>query len=294
MSDVAAEGKRTNPAREAGVKVGDIIETVDGVRLKSNEQLGSLVEQSGGKSIRLVIRRGETRIELQVPPVRAAGDDKFRMGIWVRDSSAGIGTMTYYDPNSGIFTGLGHPVCDVDTGDLMPLQSGEIVSAEITGCKLGRAGTPGELKGRFSSRSTLGQLCGNTSTGVYGYLRGDIYLGQEVEIALGQEVEVGEAIIYTTVEGAIPHAYAVEIEKIDVQKDGRQQNMVIRVVDPVLLEKTGGIVQGMSGSPILQNGRLVGSVTHVFVNDPQRGYGVFAENIEQNARAVQVLQRPAA
>ena len=293
MSDVAADGKRINPAREAGVKIGDMIETVDGVRLKSNEQLGALVEQSQGRSIDLCIRRGESRLNILVPPVRSVGDGKYRLGLWVRDSSAGIGTMTYYDPGTGLFTGLGHPVCDVDTGELMPLQSGEIVEAEITGCKQGQPGMPGELKGRFANRSTLGQLCGNTDTGVYGYLRGDIYLGEPVEIALSQEVQTGPAVIWTTVEGKIPQAYHVEIEKIDLHKSGRQ-NMVVRVVDPALLEKTGGIVQGMSGSPILQNGRLVGSVTHVFVNDPQRGYGVFAENIEQNAQRTVGVRKPAA
>lgn len=293
MSDVATQGQRVNPARAAGVKIGDMIETVDGVRLKSNEQLGALVEQSQGRSIDLCIRRGDTRLNILVPPVQSVGDGKYRLGLWVRDSSAGIGTMTYYNPATGLFTGLGHPVCDVDTGELMPLQSGEIVEAEITGCKQGLVGSPGELKGRFANRSTLGQLCGNTDTGVYGYLRGDIYLGEPMEIALRQEVQTGPATILTTVEGKTPQAYQVEIEKIDLHKDGRQ-NMVIRVVDPILLEKTGGIVQGMSGSPILQNGRLVGSVTHVFVNDPQRGYGVFAENIEQNAQQIAQISRPAA
>lgn len=294
MSDVAGEGKRINPAREAGVKVGDIVEKVDGVRLISNEQLGGLVEKSNGRSISLTIRRGEEQMHILVPPVRSVGDGKYRLGIWVRDSSAGIGTLTYYDPNSGIFTGLGHAVCDVDTGDLMPLQSGEIVPAEITGCKVGQAGAPGELKGRFSSRSNLGELCGNTTTGVYGYLTGDIYMGDQYPLALTSEVKPGEATIFTTVEGSTPKQYAVEIEKIETRRGESGQNMVIRVTDPELLQKTGGIVQGMSGSPIIQNGMLVGSVTHVFVNDPQRGFGIFAENIDDNAKILSLLPKAAA
>ncbi|MEG1777533.1 MAG: SpoIVB peptidase, partial [Angelakisella sp.] len=280
MSDVAGEGARLNPAKLAGLKVGDIVEKIGGVRLTSNEQLDGMVQKSEGGAVRLGVRRGTEKLELSVKPVRSLGDGKYRLGIWVRDSSAGIGTLTYYDPNSGVFTGLGHAVCDIDTGDIMPLQSGEIVSAEITGCKIGKAGTPGELKGRFSGRGSIGELVGNTTSGVFGYLRGNIYMGREVTVATANEVKTGEATILTTIEGSEPQEYSVEIEKAEVHENGRGQNMIIRVTDPRLLEKTGGIVQGMSGSPILQEGMLVGSVTHVFVNDPMRGFGIFAENID--------------
>lgn len=286
MSDVAGDGVRTNPAKDAGLRVGDIVEKINGVRLSSNEQLDGMVQKSEGGSVGLTVRRDGERFETKVPPVRAVGDGKYRLGLWVRDSSAGIGTMTYYDPNSGVFTGLGHAVCDIDTGDLMPLQSGEIVSAEITGCKQGKVGAPGELKGRFNGRSSIGELVGNTTAGVFGYLRGDIYLGREMTIAMASEVRTGEATIFTTIEGSRPQEYSVMIEKTEIHENGRGQNMVIRVTDPLLLEKTGGIVQGMSGSPIVQNDMLVGSVTHVFVNDPQRGFGIFAENIDNTYKSV--------
>lgn len=293
MSDVAGEGRRYNPAREAGVKIGDLLEQVNGVRLRSNEQFGALIEQCGGNDITLTVRRGTERLVIPVPPTRSVGDGKYRLGIWVRDSSAGIGTMTYFDPNSGIFTGLGHAVCDVDTGELMPLQSGEIVVAEITGCKIGQAGAPGELKGRFANNGTLGELCGNTPAGVYGYLRGSIYLGEEVPLALASEVKTGPAVIFTTVEGTVPKQYAIEIEKLETHPTGKGQNMVVRITDPALLAKTGGIVQGMSGSPILQNGMLVGSVTHVFVNDPLRGFAIYAENIDSTYKSVSKTQKAA-
>lgn len=286
MSDVAGDGVRVNPAKEAGLRVGDIVEQINGVRLSSNEQLDGMVQKSAGESVGLTVRRDEKRFDVKVPPVRSVGDGKYRLGLWVRDSSAGIGTMTYYDPNSGIFTGLGHAVCDIDTGDLMPLQSGEIVEAEITGCKMGKAGAPGELKGRFNGRGSIGDLVGNTTAGVFGYLRGNIYLGQEVTIAMANEVRTGEATIFTTIDGTKPQEYSVVIEKTEIHENGRGQNMIIRVTDPLLLEKTGGIVQGMSGSPIIQNGMLVGSVTHVFVNDPQRGFGIFAENIDNTYKSV--------
>jgi len=294
MSDVAGDGVRINPAKEAGMRVGDIVERINGVVLRSNEQLGGMVEQSEGTPMRLAVRRGRDRLDITVPPIRSVGDGKYRLGIWVRDSSAGIGTMTYYDPNSGIFTGLGHAVCDIDTGDIMPLQSGEIVEAEITGCKIGKAGAPGELKGRFNGRGNLGELVGNTTSGVFGYLNGSIYLGREVTIALASEVKIGEATIFTTVEGREPQEYTALIEKTEVHENGRGQNMVIRVTDPRLLEKTGGIVQGMSGSPIIQNNMLVGSVTHVFVNDPERGFGIFAENIDNTSKSLSNAVEPAA
>ena len=285
MSEVTGEGQRINPAREAGVEIGDIIETVNGVRLRTNEQLGELVEQSGGEPVELTVRRGEEQLTFQVRPVQSVGDRKYRLGVWVRDSSAGIGTMTYYDPNSGLFTGLGHAVCDVDTGELMPLSDGEIVSAEITGCKRGESGEPGELKGRFSGGSALGWLSANTPTGVYGYLQSrSVYLGEEVPVALSHEVRPGRAVIRTTISGSIPREYEVELEKISTGSGAGGQNMIVHVTDPELLAQTGGIVQGMSGSPILQNGMLVGSVTHVFVNDPTRGFGIFAETIYNDAK----------
>lgn len=286
MSDVSTQGSRTNPAKEAGVKVGDMVETINGVTLRSNEQLGGIVEKSNGEPITLRIRRGDDKMEITIKPVQSVGDGKYRLGIWVRDSSAGIGTMTYFDPNTSTFTGLGHPVCDIDTGALMPLQSGEIVSAYITGFKRGVSGTPGELKGKFNSRAEMGKMYANTPTGVYGRLTGDLYLGEEVPLAFSHEIEVGPATIFTTIEGSTPSEYAVEIERIDVHESNKYQNMVIRVTDPVLLEKTGGIVQGMSGSPIIQNGKLIGSVTHVLVGDPTRGYGIFAENIDNTYKTL--------
>lgn len=171
MSDIPTTGGRLNPARTAGVEVGDILKTFNETPLSTNEQLAELMQENAGAPIQLEVKRGNSTFQAQVEPVRSAGDEQYRLGVWVRDSSAGIGTMTYYDQNSGIFTGLGHAVCDVDTGDIMPLQSGEVVPARITGCKRGEAGSPGELKGRFTEEPPLGSLSANTSTGVYGLLR---------------------------------------------------------------------------------------------------------------------------
>ena len=295
MSDIPTTGGRLNPARTAGVEVGDILKTFNETPLSTNEQLAELMQENAGAPIQLEVKRGNSTFQAQVEPVRSAGDEQYRLGVWVRDSSAGIGTMTYYDQNSGIFTGLGHAVCDVDTGDIMPLQSGEVVPARITGCKRGEAGSPGELKGRFTEEPPLGSLSANTSTGVYGLLRNrGIYLGEELPLAMKHEVETGRAYIYTTTEGSRPKKYEIEIEKLVMSEEEKGQNMVIHVTDPALLEKTGGILQGMSGSPIVQNGMLVGSVTHVFVKDPTRGFGIFAENIQDNAKNVSFYQKNSA
>lgn len=284
MSDIPTDNGRMNPAKTAGLEIGDILKTFNGTRLTTNEQLAELMLENGGSSIRVEVQRNNSTFTASIRPVRSTGDDQYRLGVWVRDSSAGIGTLTYLDQNSGLFTGLGHAVCDVDTGDIMPLESGEVVPAKITGCKKGEAGTPGELKGKFTEELPLGILSANTSTGVYGLLRSrTLYLGEELPLAMKQEVQIGKAYIYTTVEGDTPQRYEIEIEKLALGEEDSGQNMVIHVTDPALLQKTGGIVQGMSGSPIIQNGMLVGSVTHVFVKDPTRGFGIFAENIQNNA-----------
>ena len=280
MSHVSTDGDRINPSREAGVEIGDIIEKINGIKLTSNKQLGAVVESSNGTPIKLLIRRGNEHIEKNITPVKSVGDGAYRIGIWVRDSSAGIGTMTYYDKNSGMFTGLGHAVCDIDTGEIMPLHSGEAVPAQIVGLSKGEKGEPGELKGKFDSQQPLGTLTGNTQTGIYGKLSGDIHIGQEVPMAFAHEVTEGYATIFTTIDGNVPTEYTAEIEKVDFKDKNKTQNMIVHITDPRLLETTGGIVQGMSGSPILQNGMLIGSVTHVFVNDPTRGFGIFAENID--------------
>ena len=211
--------------------------------------------------------------------------------MWVRDSSAGIGTLTFVDNTTGTFAGLGHSIHDVDTGTTISLLKGEIVPVEITGAVAGSAGSPGELKGRFLTSVPTGTITVNGETGVYGSVK-SYMKGIEAEAALAQEVNTGDAEIITTIEGQEPKRYTAVIEKIALSSDNPNRNMVVRVTDPRLLTATGGIVQGMSGSPILQDGRLVGAVTHVLVNDPTRGYGIFAENMVQSADAA--AQREAA
>lgn len=285
LSDIATSEASLNPAKTAGIRVGDIILSMDGKEVASNEDVGAIVSSSGGKPVDVELERSGVMQTLSLCPVKS-NDGVYRAGIWVRDSSAGIGTMTYYDPANGIFAGLGHAICDIDTGNIMPLHSGEIVDVAILGVNKGEAGAPGELKGSFMPKIT-GELCVNSQCGIFGLGGVPDMKSEPVPLALRQEVTEGPAVIRCTLGGNQVEEYQVEIEKVSLGQDHPTKNMIIRVTDPVLLEKTGGIVQGMSGSPILQNGKLVGAVTHVFVNDPTRGYGIFSENMSEMSRNVE-------
>ncbi len=289
MSDVPSDGQRQNPARDAGLELGDVILQIDGQEINGNQMVGDLVAQSDGEEMPMTVQRGEDLLQLTVLPVQSDSDGVWRAGIWVRDSSAGIGTMTYYDPAQGDFAGLGHAVCDVDTGEIMPLESGEIVGVDITGVSKGQVGAPGELQGSFVIGQDKGELVGNSETGLYGNMNGSTLWkldAQAVPVATMSEISPGPATILSTVEGSEPKEYSVYIEKIDTSGSSNVKNMVVRVTDPELLATTGGIVQGMSGSPILQGGKLIGAVTHVFVNDPTRGFGIFIENMLESAESI--------
>ena len=251
--------------------------------LVDNEQVHAALEAAAGAAVEVVyVRKGEQR-QTTLLPVWDTQNAQWRAGMWVRDSSAGVGTLTFVDAQAGVFAGLGHPISDSDTGEQVALRSGEIVACQIVGCTGGTAGSPGELKGKFISDHALGRICINGENGVYGTVSTAI-AGQQTELAFAQEVLPGAAEILTTTNGETPRSYRVYIEKVN-DADPRR-NMVLRVTDPALLAQTGGIVQGMSGSPILQNGRLVGAVTHVLVNDPTRGYGIFAQTMLEQAHSV--------
>lgn len=286
--DVQSENGVCNPAKDAGIQVGDVILCVNGRHVRSNEDFASLIDSSNGDPVNISLMREEQTQQVTLTPVADKTSGAYRVGLWVRDSSAGIGTVTFYDPTSLVFGGLGHAVCDVDTGEILPLMSGEMAPVEVTGCTKGKCGIPGELSGAFLSEEKLGDLKLNTQTGLFGQLGKLPQDSQDtVEVAMRQEVHTGDAVIRSTVDSGEVKEYAITIEKVDYSEESPTKNLQVRVTDPELLEKTGGIVQGMSGSPILQDGRLVGAVTHVFVNDPTRGYGIFAENMLDTAQKVQ-------
>ena len=273
-----------SPGEDAGVKKGDYILSADGRQVLTNEELSAAVAASGGNRIKLVIKRGGTQKTVYVTPALSKETNSYRIGLWVRDSSAGIGTLTFYSPATGIVCGLGHGVCDEDTGDLLELKNGEIVSAEIVSVEKGSSGSPGQLKGKFTY-GTIGKIDCNSEKGVYSVLKGKLGFSRLTETALKQEVRDGDAQILCTVDGREPQLYSCRIKKRSSAYLSATQNMTVTVTDPELLKLTGGIVQGMSGSPILQNGKLIGAVTHVLIDDPTTGYAIFAENMLKEAES---------
>lgn len=276
--EVATKDALINPAKEAGLQQGDIIVKVDGEKISSNAQISQAIQNSDGKVLKFSIMRNKKEKTLNFKPVLSSTDNKYKAGLWVRDSSAGVGTITFIDKQSKSFAGLGHAVCDIDTGEIMPLSSGDIVSASVNGTYKGKSGTTGELCGVFDNK-VLGTLLVNGSTGVYGSLKTIDQSQKEIPVAMSYEVKEGPAQIISTINQKETKTYDIYIEKIYHYNNNSNKNMVIRVTDKELLEKTGGIVQGMSGSPIIQDGMLVGAVTHVFVNNPEKGYAIFAEEM---------------
>lgn len=266
-----------SPAKLAGLERGDVITSLDGQEITSSAQVEKLIRESEGKSVEVEFQRKGKTHSTTIQPIFSQSEAKFKTGLWIRDSAAGIGTMTFYDKNSGFFACLGHAVCDIDTGEILPLGDGDIVDATVNGCVKGRQGAAGELCGSFKKDSE-GIILLNDTKGVYGIIEKKSDDEEPIPIAAKSEVKRGKAEIISTVEGETKKHYEIEIEKLD--PDGKDsKNLTIKITDTELLEKTGGIVQGMSGSPIIQNGKLIGAVTHVFVNDPTRGYGIFAESM---------------
>lgn len=274
LSEVETCGGKVAPAAASGLRVGDVIEEANGKEVDSSEQFAALL-QNGGPLELAVCREGK---ELTLSAVPALGTDgSYRLGAWVRDSMAGIGTITFYDPATGVFGALGHGITDGDTGLLMPLGDGSIMSSTVKAVKQGGPGEPGELKGNFDLVNDLGTLYANTERGVFGTMGEGLSLGEAVPVAAPGDIHTGEAEILANVQGDQVARYSIQIVRI-LDTDG-VQNLLLQVTDEDLIAATGGIVQGMSGSPILQDGKLVGAVTHVLLNDSKKGYGILIENM---------------
>ena len=270
------------PAKECGLQTGDVIVKCGGVSVTSSEQFQSLLQKNGDSAMDLQVRRAGDSMTLSVEPEQ---NDKgvYCIGAWIRDSMAGIGTMTYYDPATGDFGALGHGITDTDTALLMPFSNGSILPSTVKAVKRGETGSAGELRGDFDLDTSLGDLYANTESGIFGTLAVSDYAPAcQDAVPIGEAVP-GPAVIRSNVQGDAVEEYEIEILKVvSGTSDGR--DLVISVTDPKLLKATGGIVQGMSGSPILQNGKLVGAVTHVLLNDPTKGYGILIENMLNAAK----------
>lgn len=280
LSDIYTGAGTCCPAKEAGLRPGDYLLAANGVRLPSNGVLAKVIGRSQGESILFRVRRGEEEFDAVVKPVY--GEGSFKTGMWVRDSAAGVGTLTFYDPASGGFAGLGHGICDADAGSVMALRMGEPADITLCGIVKGLPDEPGQLRGYFSSDQPIGRLLDNNETGVYGTLD-QAPQGEPAEVLDRDQVRPGPVTILASIDETGPKEYAGEIVQVQ-NTDQPTRNLVVKVTDPALLEATGGIVQGMSGAPIMQDGKLCGAVTHVFTDDPTMGYGIFAQTMVEQCR----------
>ena len=278
FSDIENEEQKPySPSKESGINLGDVILAINEIEINSSEFLAETLNSLKLDELDVKIERDGKILYKKVKPVKTS-DGKNKIGLWVRDSTAGIGTVTFIDPETGLYGALGHPITDVDTGDIIKISKGNIVNSSIVNVKRGEKGNPGELKGVFINDDIkLGNVKHNTKYGIFGEYSLENFYGEKLSIALKNEIQEGPAKIISTIDNDEPKMYDVVIEKLLQQDNPSSKSMIIKVVDEELLEKTGGIVQGMSGSPIIQNNKLVGAVTHVLVNKPDTGYGIYIE-----------------
>ncbi len=276
----SAEGK-CSPASRAGLLPGDVITRVNGKTVDSAAAFQRAAAGFDKNNVTLTVTRGGETLQFEVTPARD-GEGRWLLGLWLRDSVAGIGTVTWYDPETGAYGALGHGICDPASGAVMPLSKGQLMESTVTGVVKGSAGFPGELCGSFGSGKALGSIEENTCFGIFGTMDAAPTENACLPVAECGEICTGEAEILANISGDEVERFDIEIRRIyENEENGR--DMLICVTDPELLAATGGIVQGMSGSPIIQDGMLIGAVTHVLVNDPQTGYGIFIENMLEAA-----------
>ncbi|NEZ46294.1 SpoIVB peptidase [Clostridium niameyense] len=292
LSDIEGkDGKTQSPAALNGVEIGDSIVRINDREVNNSEDVEKQVGSCDGKEIKITLYRKGKKIVKGVKPIQSKKDNRYKIGLWVRDSTAGVGTLTFYHNKTGKFAALGHPITDVDTGTILTIDSGEIVPSSIVSVKKGIKGSPGELKGIFLDEDLiLGQIQNNTECGIFGTcnlkMDNKIYK-KPMEVALRNEIKEGPAQVLTTLEGEEPKLYNIEIQKLLSQDKPGPKSMIIKVTDEKLMKKTGGIVQGMSGSPIIQNNKIVGAVTHVLINRPDVGYGIYIEWMLKDAGLLQ-------
>ena len=284
------DGETVNPGLLSGLQIGDIIMEINGTPVYRADEVQSLVNEIKD-NVKLKVKRNDNIIDVNIAPVKSGEDGLYKLGVWVKDKTAGIGTLTYYDPTNSTFGALGHGIVDPETNSILSVESGLLLESQVQEIQEGKSGEPGEIKGIFyHSNDPLGSLERNNQFGVFGLayhpIENPLY-DRPIAIGTRDQVELGKAYILSTLSNNEIKRFEIEIEKIEKQDSPADKSMVIRVTDEKLLEESGGIVQGMSGSPIIQNDRIIGAVTHVFVNDPQRGYGIFIEWMLEESNLVE-------
>ena len=276
MSEI--EGKK--PYENSGIETGDKIIEIDNNQIDNTDELIECVNNSNGKELEIKYISDNEEKTTSIEPVKTSSNE-YKLGLWVRDAAAGVGTLTFYEPSTGEFGALGHGINDVDTYELIDIASGELVTTDIIDIVKGEDGSPGEIRGTIDNGTSLGNIYKNTSFGIYGNIDNVAKLNltqyKEYEVANRNEITTGKAEILCELENGKTQSYEIEIQRLFLENNENNKSMLIKVTDEELIEKTGGIIQGMSGAPIIQNGKFIGAVTHVLVNDAKTGYAVFGD-----------------
>ena len=291
MSEIKGEdNKKYKPYENAGIEEGDTIVKINDNIIHSTDDLIERINMSKGERIEIEYIHEEETKECSITPVKT-NEEEYKLGLWVRDSAAGVGTVTFYEPSTQSFGALGHGITDIDTGNLINIASGEFVTAKVLNIKKGEDGNPGKIQGTVEAQETIGEISKNTSFGIYGKIKDlsslNIDMNKEMEVALRDEIKLGKATVLCSLDNQNVEEYEIEITKIYKDNNYNNKSMEIKVTDPKLLEKTGGIIQGMSGSPIIQNGKFVGAVTHVLVNSSTEGYAIFGDLMLKQSKEIQ-------
>ena len=291
MGEIEGAGNiKYKPYENSGIEEGDRIVAINNNTVTCTADLINEVNKSKGNSVNVQYIRDEDTLETSIIPAKGS-DNKYKLGLWVRDAAAGVGTVSFYEPETKTFAALGHGIQDIDTGKLLKIAKGDFVTTKIISIIKGKKGTPGKIQGSIENSTTIGKVGKNTEFGVFGTLNNTTVLNinknDAIEVASRDEIREGKATIISTVEDGNKKEYEIEIEKIYRNNNENNKSMLVKVTDKELLEKTGGIVQGMSGSPIIQNNKLVGVLTHVLVGEPETGYGVFADLMIKQSREVE-------
>lgn len=289
MSQIETDkNEKKKPYENSGIEQGDTILEINNNIVGNTEELIKEVENSKGNTINIKYLRDDKTMQTDITPVKSK--NTYKIGLWVRDAAAGVGTLTFYEPSTNLFMALGHGISDIDTEEIVNIANGELVTAKIVSITKGRKGYPGEIRGTIDEGKTIGTIYKNTNFGVYGTVKNKNYLEadltQEMEVAPRNEIKEGKAQIICQLENSAKKKYDIEIEKVYINNNQNNKSMLIKITDKELLEKTGGIIQGMSGAPIIQEGKFVGAVTNVLVNDPTQGYGVFADIMIKEMRSI--------
>lgn len=291
MSEIKGEDNNNHmPYKDSGIKEGDMITKVDNEVITCTSDLTKKINSSNGNAVTLTYKRDGNNYNTNMIPTKT-DEDEYKLGLWVRDAASGVGTISFYEPRTGEFAALGHGILDVDTEELIDIARGDIVTSKIISIVKGEKGNPGELQGSIENGKIIGEVYKNTNFGIYGKLNNIENLKKEgvneMKVMPRDEVKEGKASILCTLENNKQEEYEIEIEKVYTSSNRANKNMIIKVTDERLLQKTGGIIQGMSGSPIIQDGKFVGAVTHVMVNNPEKGYGIFADTMLKQMKEVE-------